>query len=525
MKAPDFLTPQCLFIELGQSSLKALNGDDGLELPLERLANGQLTNSCRETVNLRLRDFLKKHSAWPRPRAFCAISARGVSLRRLTLPAASREELQRLLLLQIENEFPLPPNELAWGYFQPGWENRPRNGAAPGHELIVVAVKKETIEEYSKILNGCGLTPVFTLGALARSALCRSPLGSYALFDIGRSQSELISFENGAPSSIRILPWGGEDITRALEKRLEISHDEAEIMKINLDQAPDPNEERGQKIQAGIQAELESLAGLINRNWSGKKLYLSGKSSRLNEFAPWLAKALGGGVECEPIEPMTGEGRSAATLGLKSYSEQDGGRPPLILDLKTTKGQENVASPILWKWAAWACLFAIGLFFLPYAEAILLKPRLSKKLANIKAYRESLPKIDRELSFLRYLETNQPPYLDTLFVLANAAGPGARFDAVSMTRRGDLSLRGMMQTAQAAEFRSKLIDSGFFSSVVVEEQTPTPDRQRVVIRITAQCKPPGDRPSTPASSAAPKELKSQPPAREVSDPGKGRGLK
>jgi len=147
---------------------------------------------------------------------------------------------------------------------------------------------------------------------------------------------------------------------------------------------------------------------------------------------------------------------------------------------------------------------------LPYAEAILLKPRLSKKLANIKAYRESLPKIDRELSFLRYLETNQPPYLDTLFVLANAAGPGARFDAVSMTRRGDLSLRGMMQTAQAAEFRSKLIDSGFFSSVVVEEQTPTPDRQRVVIRITAQCKPPGDRPSLPASSAAPKELKSQP---------------
>ena len=113
MKAPDFLTPQCLFIELGQSSLKALNGDDGLELPLERLANGQLTNSCRETVNLRLRDFLKKHSAWPRPRAFCAIGARGVSLRRLTLPAASKEELQRLLLLQIENEFPLPPNELA----------------------------------------------------------------------------------------------------------------------------------------------------------------------------------------------------------------------------------------------------------------------------------------------------------------------------------------------------------------------------------------------------------------------------
>ena len=36
-------------------------------------------------------------------------------------------------------------------------------------------------------------------------------------------------------------------MTRAIEKRLEISHDEAEKMKINLDQAPDSNEERWQK--------------------------------------------------------------------------------------------------------------------------------------------------------------------------------------------------------------------------------------------------------------------------------------
>ena len=63
MTALDFLTPQCLFIELRQSSLKALNGDDSLELPLERLTNKQLTNACRETLTLRLRNFLKKHSA------------------------------------------------------------------------------------------------------------------------------------------------------------------------------------------------------------------------------------------------------------------------------------------------------------------------------------------------------------------------------------------------------------------------------------------------------------------------------
>ena len=131
----------------GPKFLQALNGDDGLELPLERLANGQLTNSCRDRESPSA-DFLKKHSAWPRRVRSARLARGGVSLRRLTLPAASKEELQRLLLLQIENNFRF--RRTNWrGYFQPGWENRPRNGAAPGHELIVVAVKKRR----SKILE------------------------------------------------------------------------------------------------------------------------------------------------------------------------------------------------------------------------------------------------------------------------------------------------------------------------------------------------------------------------------------
>jgi hypothetical protein len=46
----------------------------------------------------------------------------------------------------------------------------------------------------------------------------------------------------------------------------------------------------------------------------------------------------------------------------------------------------------------------------------------------------------------------------------------------------------MRDPQQVVEFRSKLIDSGLFSTVVVEEQTPTPDRQKVVVRITGQWK-------------------------------------
>src|SRR5437870_210466 len=39
-----------------------------------------------------------------------------------------------------------------------------------------------------------------------------------------------------------------------------------------------------------------------------------------------------------------------------------------------------------------------------------------------------------------------------------------------------------------------MIKSGFFSSVTVEEQTPSPDRQKMAVRIAAQWKPAGARP-------------------------------
>jgi hypothetical protein len=88
------------------------------------------------------------------------------------------------------------------------------------------------------------------------------------------------------------------------------------------------------------------------------------------------------------------------------------------------------------------------------------------------------------------LKQSQPPYLDALFVMAKSAPQGTRFDSLTMDRRGEISMHGVMQNgAQVTDFRAKLIASGFFSNVSVEEQSPTPDRQRVNLRMIAQWKP------------------------------------
>jgi Tfp pilus assembly PilM family ATPase len=504
-----------LYLELGQSSLKVLNGDAGLELPLERLENGRLTDACSARLTHSLREFLKKKGWQPRVRAVCAIGARGVSLRRLGLPPSTKEDLQRVLRLQIESEFPLPPDELAWGYRQIDAAKPSGTSATVRHEAIVVAVKKEVLQEYSRILTGCGVNPVFTLAALARSGLCRQPRGAYAMLDIGRSHSELMCFEDGVPTSIRILPWGGEDLTRSIARALGITRDEAEKLKINLDQEPAGSAERGQKIQDAMADALEALAAGIRGNWAGQALYLSGRSARHKDLAPQLARHLGGVTDCERLELMPGTGRSAAMLGLKRASEKEGGIQPVILQLTEGSPGGTEARPKLLKLAALAGLLVIALASFPYLEALVLKARLAKKLAVVKADKGRLAMIDRELGFLQYLKSSQPPYLDAVALIAGGAPPGSKIESLSMNRRGDLALKGNMKDAQqVTDFRSKLIASGFFSTVVVEEQTPSPDRQKLNVRITAQWKPANARESVAIDPPAP-------PAEKPRTPGKG----
>jgi len=84
------LNPPPLFVEIGPDWLRARHGDDGVELPLERGPGGNLTAQGKEKTIATLKDFLKPKSWQPRARAWCAINSRGVSLRRLSLPAGTK---------------------------------------------------------------------------------------------------------------------------------------------------------------------------------------------------------------------------------------------------------------------------------------------------------------------------------------------------------------------------------------------------------------------------------------------------
>ena len=423
-----------VYVELGRRSLKVLRDTGGLELPLERGADGKITTASRDRAVTALTEFIGRKSWQPAVRAVCGISAQGVTLRRLTVPAAAKTDFESVLRLQIESEFPLSPEGLAWGW-------REISSDATKCEVLVAAVRKEVTEEYAALLTAAGLAPEFTVAALARYSLVPVAGGAVVLVEAGTDALELVLFEAGLPVTVRLITPAG------------------------------PLEKTVSDLGPGT-------------------LFISGAATEA------VSTRLSGLADCRRLEVPAGEGSSATTAALKQLVAAD--KPILRLQTRVKPArkalhfsfQEN--RTLL---ARIAVLLGL-LVLLPYAEAILFRPMVARKIAAFKADKERFAAVvNPELDFLQSFKHNQPPYLDALYVISKSAPPGLHLDSISLNQHGEMSLKASLQNAQMVmDFRSKLIDSGFFSTISVEEQTPTPDRQKVNFRMSAQWKPAGARP-------------------------------
>lgn len=453
-----------VFIEFGENSVHLLAGEKGWDGRIERDLQGNLSASSVQSLQQELGGFLHRHS-WSAPRqVYCSIPARGVSIRKITVPASSGEEIKQVLALQIEAQLPLAPEELAWGFL-------PLNEAGTGGDpnlqsFLVAAVKRETLQSYRDLFAQLQLEPVFVIAAFARLYACEDQ--ACGILDVGETKSEFAARESNGTVTLRVIPWGRSELF-----------------------------------------EIGPLVQALKTNGLPQKMLVSGVDVPLAPLAAQVSSALQRSVEV--LEVPGGPGRSAANAGLQAQHEAGRGEL-LVLE---TPGAERAArvSRDEWKWAIGAGLLLMLLMGANYLGPILQKPRLARELAELKSYRASLPQVERELTFLEFIRTNQPPYLDTIYLLADASQRGLKLESLTIGRRGDVSLRGKVNDPDGAnQFRSKLVDSGFFSRVVIEEQTPDQNRREVKFRITAEVKPEGQRKALPEPDP-PKTEKPKGPAR------------
>ncbi|HEV8542171.1 MAG TPA: hypothetical protein VGR78_07260, partial [Verrucomicrobiae bacterium] len=438
-----------IFIEFKDSSVHVLDGEEGLDLPLERDLDGRISSASCALLENGLRGFLQRHGSSALPPALCSIPARGVIVRRVTLPAAAKGPVHQLVKLQLEAQLPVSPDDL--GCFLTRLRAPEQSAGSPAlQEFVVAAVRKEILKDYSGLLPRLGFYPPgstaeFAVAPLSRAALLDQSGRPCSILEIGQTKSELTLLDERGPTSLRVISWGAENL-----------------------------------------GDMDRLHALLQHGL-GEKNYLAGVNAPLAQIAAELAKRLPPTVSCQVLPVPTTPGHTSANLGASVLLDRR--EQPWLLDQSPIEQKPKAPAP--WPWAVAACLLLLLSISLRYAESAFNKSRVTRQLDHITKYKATLPKIDRELSFLKYIKTNQPPYLDTMAVVASAAPSGTRIDTLTLVRHGDLSMQGSMQgnPQGPAEFRSKLVDSGFFARVVLEEQTPVENGQKMNFRMTAQLKP------------------------------------
>jgi hypothetical protein len=394
-------------------------------------------------------------SPW-RPKAVlrCSLPANGVTVRGLRVPASAGSEFQRLLQLQVEASFPVPPEDLAWGVVEPasrGGTAAPRDGGGL-RTVHVAAIRRSALQPLASAASEAGLVATFTLSARLRHEAGLAGFTGCRL-DVGRRATDLTRWEDGQLVRLRTLPIGYDGTATA-----------AEALAAAVADLPP-----GIPISLAAELDTAGLEGLASRIPDRTRV----------EFRSIRPGSVEGAV---PLAAWTGE-----RLPLRFAVDSEAG--PVLVDSKRRIPAE--ARP----WLVRAVALAGAILLFPWVEALIQRPRLQRQLAGLGKDLGRLPEIDRRLDFLQHIADSQPPYFDATYVISKAAPQGTKLDGFTMNRRGEVSLNGyVQQPPQVGEFRDRLIESRFFSSVVVEEQSmPQPGGGRANFRISAQWKPAADR--------------------------------
>ena len=503
-----------LWAELADGALQVAGPTGERTIPLRRRADGRLDSVSRQQLITSLRELAHRAPWQSRGTLWCALPARGVSLRRFSIPPTAPESLRRVLSLQVEARFPLPPEARAWGAVTPhGDAARSIDGL---EEVCVAAVRSDAIAELSDTFLEAGFTPAFTLASLVRTpGFPPQPSRAVALH-VGETSSEWTAWDGPFPSLTRSVSCGEASMLTALARAWNTSAAEAADRLRSGTASSDP---AVLQALAPFHASLQALPAATGPGtpelWTvtGSASWIGVLSQLLPQLRP------GATLVASTISPSASGG--AAIQGLRRLASETGGQSssasvPVRVQLPDAKAPLSLHGlpAIPWPWVARAAALGLALLLFPYAEAVLGRPLLQRRLNALQKDRTRLAEIDRRLDFVDYLAGSQPPYIEALYVIGNAAPQGAKLDSVTMNRRGEVALVGYTpMPQQAVEFRTRLVDSKYFSSVVLEEQAPVQGGpQRVNLRITAQWKGPAEREALGLGPVLPDPAKTNAPS-------------
>lgn len=227
-----------------------------------------------------------------------SLSGASVIVKKLLLEPTSNKDLNEAILWEAEQYIPFDINEVAYDY-----QVMNKNGPEGKMEIMLVACKRQLIESYQAVLQDAGLKPNtvdIDVFALQNSfEFNYPPENPTALVDIGASSLKLVICAGGQPVFTRDTAMGGKALTAEIQKHLNVSYNEAELLKIDGNsqgQVPQEVADLMHVMAENFASEIKRSMDFYVASNSGAPVttvMLAGGSCRLPNLSKMVEDALG----------------------------------------------------------------------------------------------------------------------------------------------------------------------------------------------------------------------------------------
>lgn len=278
-----------------------------MPLPPEAVVDGSFMNGS--AVVGAIRELLARSKVKTRD-ACIAVSGNSVIIKRISLPQMSQDELEESITWEAEQYIPFDVNDVNIDVHILSQ----RADDAGQMEVLLVAARKDLVNEYSTMLVEAGLRPaVIDVAAFALENMFTlnydtSP-DPVALVNVGASSVNINVLRAGTSAFTRDVGMGGRLYTEEVQRALNVSFEEAEAFKVG----------GGDRDRAAVvPEEVERVLSTVSDN-------LATEIHRSLDF--FLSTSGGVGLSNVYLS-----GGAAATPGLSAAIERTCGAPVTLVD-------------------------------------------------------------------------------------------------------------------------------------------------------------------------------------------------
>lgn len=296
-------------LDIGSSAIKVVQIKEskrGLQLqnfgmaplPPEAIVDGALMNSgaiVDTILDLYARTKIKNKDV------AIGIAGHSVIIKKISLPSMTPEELEESIQWEAEQYIPFDINDVNIDVEILS----PASGAGGQMDVLLVAAKKEVVNDYTAVVTEAGLNPaVVDVDSFAVQNQFERNYDiprdeSVVLINVGASITSINILSKGISSFTRDITMGGAQFTEEIQKQLNVSYEEAEALKLGGELGRESDSLVPQEVERVIVGVAENLAGEVQRSLdfyaatsaetSLSRIFLSGGTSKI----PALGRILG----------------------------------------------------------------------------------------------------------------------------------------------------------------------------------------------------------------------------------------